>query len=85
MKFLVSVHYQHQHLTCLFLMTVCITRKQTQNVFKWLRKGRQMTSLSAYMQHLGVSKNGGKIPIETLQLFLKDTNMPSVKISQKPR
>ena len=42
-----------------------MTIKQThQNVFKWLRKGRQMTSLRAYNYatehggHLGVSKIG---------------------------
>ena len=57
--------------------SVCITRKRTdENVFKWLRKGRQMTSLRAYMQHLGVSKNGGKLPIETLQLLFNTKNMP---------
>ena len=48
----------------------CFTRKQThQNIFKWLRKGRQITSLRAYMQHLEVLKNGSALPIETLQLF----------------
>ena len=38
-----------------------------------VKKGRQMTSLRAYMQHLDVSKNGSKlvckVPIKTLKLF----------------